>query len=97
MVRVRSPQAVQLRDAILGPDVRVSSHEPGVLEIDGLTAEQVGDAAATHGFVLHELVPEKVSLEEAFMDLTARGRPSSGAAANREPTAGIDRQDRIAA
>ena len=70
MVRVRSPQAVQLRDAILGPDVRVSSHEPSVLEIDGLTAEQVGDAAATHGFVLHELVPERVSLEEAFMDLT---------------------------
>jgi ABC-2 type transport system ATP-binding protein len=70
IVRVRSPQAVQLRDAILGPDVRVSSHEASVLEIDGLTAEQVGDAAATHGFVLHELVPEKVSLEEAFMDLT---------------------------
>jgi ABC-2 type transport system ATP-binding protein len=70
VVRVRSPQAVQLRDAMLGPDVRVLSHEPGVLEIAGLTAEQVGDVAATHGFVLHELVPEKVSLEEAFMGLT---------------------------
>ena len=59
IVRVRSPQAVQLRDAILGPEVRVSSHEPSVLEIDGLTAEQVGDAAATHGFVLHCAPVEK--------------------------------------
>lgn len=96
MVRVRSPQAVQLRDAILGPDVRVSSHEPSVLEIDGLTAEQVGDAAATHGFVLHELVPEKVSLEEAFMDLTReeaefRNTPIENTTANN------DRHERIAA
>ena len=96
MVRVRSPQAVQLRDAILGPDVRVSSHEPSVPEIDGLTAEQVGDAAATHGFVLHELVPEKVSLEEAFMDLTReeaefRNTPIENTIANN------DRHERIAA
>ena len=96
IVRVRSPQAVQLRDAILGPDVRVASHEPSVLEIDGLTAEQVGDAAATHGLVLHELVPERVSLEEAFMDLTReetefRTTPIENAIADN------DRHERIAA
>lgn len=96
IVRVRSPQAVQLRDAILGPDVRVSSHEPSVLEIDGLTAEQVGDAAATHGFVLHELVPEKVSLEEAFMDLT-REEAEFRNTPIENTTADNDRHERIAA
>lgn len=96
IVRVRSPQAVQLRDAILGPDVRVSSHEPSVLEIDGFTAEQVGDAAATHGLVLHELVPEKVSLEEAFMDLT-REETELRTTRIENTIADNDRHERIAA
>jgi ABC-2 type transport system ATP-binding protein len=70
LVRVRSPQASDLRDLILGPDVTVETVEPGVLEIGGLTAEQIGDAAAEHGFAIHELTPQHASLEEAFMDLT---------------------------
>jgi ABC-2 type transport system ATP-binding protein len=70
LVRVRSPQASDLRDLILGPDVTVETVEPGVLEIVGLTAEQIGDAAAEHGFAIHELTPQHASLEEAFMDLT---------------------------
>jgi ABC-2 type transport system ATP-binding protein len=97
LVRVRSPQAAELRDAILGPDVRVSSHEPGMLEIDGLSAEQVGDAAAKHGFVLHELVPEKVSLEEAFMDLTHDEIEFRTTPPITDNVADADRQERIAA
>ena len=52
------------------PDVTVDAVEPGVLEVHGLTAQQIGEAAARHGIVLHELTPQQVSLEEAFMDLT---------------------------
>ncbi len=59
-----------MREVVLGPDVRVSSDEPSVLEIDGLTAAQVGRIAALNGLELHELTTEKTSLEEAFMDLT---------------------------
>src|SRR6266480_1343690 len=70
LVRVRSPQASDLRDLIVGPDVTVETVEPGVLEVVGLTAEQIGDAAAEHGFAIHELTPQHASLEEAFMDLT---------------------------
>ena len=36
----------------------------------GLTAEQVGEAAAARSIVLHELTPLRASLEEAFMDVT---------------------------
>ena len=70
LVRVRSPRASDLRDLVVGPDVTVETVEPGVLEIVGLTAEQIGDAAAERGFAIHELTPQHASLEEAFMDLT---------------------------
>jgi ABC-2 type transport system ATP-binding protein len=97
VVRVRSPEAGQLRDVILGPDIRVSSEEPGVLEVEGLTAEQIGDAAARNGFVLHELTPEKTSLEAAFMELTRDETEYRAATPNTDNDAGFDRQERIAA
>ena len=70
LVRVRSPQATKLRELVLGPDVTVTSTERQLLEISGLSAEQIGEAAAAHGIVLHELTPLQASLEEAFMELT---------------------------
>ena len=70
VVRVRSPQATELRELLAGPGVAVTSLEPGCFEIGGLTAEQIGEAAARHGIVLHELTPQQASLEEAFMELT---------------------------
>jgi ABC-2 type transport system ATP-binding protein len=71
IVRVRSPQSDALRDHLTGPaDVTVTVVEPGLLEVSGLTAPQIGEAAAEQGIVLHELMPQQVSLEEAFMDLT---------------------------
>ncbi len=70
LVLVRSPQASDLRDALVGPDVTVELAEDGALRVGGLTAEQIGEAAAAHGFVLHELTPERATLEEAFMDVT---------------------------
>jgi ABC-2 type transport system ATP-binding protein len=69
-VRVRSPQAAQLRDALAGPDITITAAEPSVLEIDGLDSEAIGRAAAECGIVLYELVPRTASLEEAFMELT---------------------------
>jgi ABC-2 type transport system ATP-binding protein len=70
LVRVRSPQAARLAELVAGPEVSVSREAGGALEIGGLSAEQVGELAAQHRIVLHELTPVQVSLEEAFMDLT---------------------------
>jgi len=70
LVRVRSPQADAIAAAVAGPDVTVESLEPGLIEIEGLTAEQVGELAARERVVLHELTPQQVTLEEAFMDIT---------------------------
>jgi ABC-2 type transport system ATP-binding protein len=70
LVRVRTSQASRLRDLVIGPDVQVESGEPDLLEIMGLNARQIGEAAAAAGLVLHELTPIEASLEQAFMDLT---------------------------
>ena len=69
-VMVRSPQAAQLAEALAGPDVTVEKAADGALQVSGLTAEQVGEAAAARSIVLHELTPVRASLEEAFMDVT---------------------------
>jgi ABC-2 type transport system ATP-binding protein len=70
VVRVRSPQADDLAGLLAATGVTIVAVEPGVLEVTGLTAPQIGEAAAGRAIVLHELMPQQVSLEEAFMDLT---------------------------
>jgi len=69
-VLVRSPDAAQLRTALAGPDVTVSSTEADVLHVTGLSAAQIGDTARRLGVALHELTPQMASLEEAFMTMT---------------------------
>ena len=70
VVRVRSPHAVQLRSLIAARNATVSGDEPGLLDVEGLTAEQIGRIAASNSIVLSELTPQAASLEEAFMELT---------------------------
>lgn len=69
-VRVRSPQASQLRDLLLGADITVSSSATGELAVTGLTTDEIGRRAASAGITLLELSPVQASLEEAFMELT---------------------------
>jgi ABC-2 type transport system ATP-binding protein len=82
---------------VLAPDVRVSSDEPSVLEIEGLTSDQIGQAAARNGVVLYELTPQRSSLEAAFMELTRDEVEYRTARPPLAPTANIDEQERIAA
>jgi ABC-2 type transport system ATP-binding protein len=70
LVLVRTPQATELEGLLSGPDVTVTEAAPDVLEVRGLTATQIGEAAAANQIVLHELTPQQASLEEAFMTLT---------------------------
>jgi ABC-2 type transport system ATP-binding protein len=71
IVHVRTPRAAELRAALADPGVTVAEgDEPGVLEVTGLTAAEIGGVANEHGIALHELTPQQASLEEAFMTLT---------------------------
>ena len=69
-VIVRTPQAADLRDALVTDNVTVTSTERELLEVRGLTSAEVGATAARLGIVLHELIPQNASLEQAFMRLT---------------------------
>ena len=49
----------------------VDREEAGELTVRGLSAERVGELSLAHGILLQYLAPARVSLEEAFMELTA--------------------------
>jgi ABC-2 type transport system ATP-binding protein len=70
LVRVRSPQATRLRELLLQEGVTVTSAEPGVLEVGGLAAAEIGERAAAARLTLHELATHSASLEAAFMEMT---------------------------
>jgi ABC-2 type transport system ATP-binding protein len=69
-VRVRSPQIDALARAIQGADVSITGLESELVEVNGLSAAQIGEAAAQFGIVLHELSPINASLEQAYLALT---------------------------
>ena len=75
-IRARSPQADQLRAALEQAGVKVASFEGDLLTLADATTAQVGEIAAAKGIVLHELVAESSSLEEAFLDLTSQDEAS---------------------
>jgi ABC-2 type transport system ATP-binding protein len=71
-VTVRTPEAARLRDLLIGSvSAVITTDEPDVLEIDGLTAEHIGTIAWRAHVPIFELTVRQASLEEAFMTLTS--------------------------
>lgn len=69
-VRVVTPDAAGLTTVLRGPDVTVTATDAETLQVQGLDAREVGRRAAAQGVVLAELTPHRVTLEDAFMQLT---------------------------
>jgi ABC-2 type transport system ATP-binding protein len=69
-VTVRTPEAARLRQLLLGPDITVTTEQPDVLGVDGLTAEHIGTIAWQAHIPIYELTVQQASLEEAFMTMT---------------------------
>ncbi|NUR28125.1 MAG: ABC transporter ATP-binding protein [Catenulispora sp.] len=74
-VLVRTPQPAQLTKELERPTtddhpVGVTTAEDGALLVRGMTAAEIGEKASAARVVLHELTPQRASLEEAFMELT---------------------------
>ncbi|AXE23028.1 ABC transporter ATP-binding protein [Streptomyces globosus] len=94
-VRLRSPQQEQLKDLLHAEGIAATAlPDSGALEVDGVASEQLGELAARHGIVLHELSPQRASLEEAFMRMTADsveyhahapGAPAAGVGSQARP------------
>jgi ABC-2 type transport system ATP-binding protein len=69
-VVVRSPRLDDLAGALTEAGGRLSQRSDEAVEVNGLSAPDIGDLAARLGIPLHELTPQMASLEDAFMDLT---------------------------
>lgn len=69
-VRVASPQATDLADLLASQRIAVETPERGVLTLTAAPAARIGELAAAHGIVLHELTTIKASLEDAYLELT---------------------------
>ena len=69
-VRVSSPQADRLTTLLTGQGAVVTQGSDGALAVNGLDRDAVGDLAAAHGLVIHELTRHEPSLEAAFFELT---------------------------
>jgi ABC-2 type transport system ATP-binding protein len=70
VVRVRSPQSAQLAQLLAGDRVTVREVDAGVLDVIGLSTDDVGIVAASAHLTLLELSSKGASLEEAYMALT---------------------------
>jgi ABC-2 type transport system ATP-binding protein len=82
-VRVRTPDADRLAELILangGRAVPVSNgaaahgangDQAPALTVTGVSAPRIGELAASASIVLHELIPQTATLEEAFLELTS--------------------------
>jgi len=71
-VLVRTPEPDALARAVTAAaGSATSAGEPGKLLVRGLTEEQVADLAFAGGIRVHHLAASRVSLEQAFMELTA--------------------------
>lgn len=73
-VTVVSPDALRLAELVRDRGVIVATDDSNRIEVAGLDAVAVGELAAAHGIVLHELTPREPSLEDAYLRLTSDSR-----------------------
>jgi ABC-2 type transport system ATP-binding protein len=77
-VLVRTPEAAKLAAVLTQQGFTSTADNETTLTVAGATSEQVGDAAFAASIVLHELTPQRASLEDVFMELTADSVEFSG-------------------
>ncbi len=70
-VKVRTPQVPALRQALARRGLHVREVDANTIDVFGVDAAAVGQAAHDTGVVLHELSPQTGSLEDAFLRATA--------------------------
>jgi ABC-2 type transport system ATP-binding protein len=70
-VLVRTPEAARLAELVAAEGGQARSDGDGGLTVTGVAAPRVAELAAHARIVVHELTPQRASLEQAFLELTA--------------------------
>jgi ABC-2 type transport system ATP-binding protein len=71
-VRVRAPAAHRLQRELEAEGIRSTLLDGNELLVESAPSARVGEIAFRAGMPLHELVPESSSLEDVFLELTAK-------------------------
>ena len=69
-VEVRTPRPAALATVLAGAGASVSGRDDGTLTVSGLDADAIAALAVGQGIALTGLAPHRVTLEEAFVELT---------------------------
>ena len=69
-VLVRSEQAAELTTALAATGVSIQQVDAETLHVTGLEPTVIGRRALAAGVALHELTPQRISLEDQYMKLT---------------------------
>ncbi len=77
-VLVRTPDAVQLSELLAREGGQALSDGGDTLTVHGMAATRIAELAAWARIVVYELTPQRASLEEAFMEMTAGSREYGG-------------------
>ncbi len=67
---VRSPDTEKLASALRSGGAQVTPFADGTLNVEGMPAAAVGDAALAAGVAVHQLYEAQASLEDVFFELT---------------------------
>ena len=92
VVRVVSPDAGRLAQVLTADGLEIQRTAPDTLTTTTVPAARIGEAAASHGIILHELVTQHASLEEAYLELTGgeveyvTGAPAAAGPAGTRPS-----------
>ncbi|MGH3167536.1 MAG: AAA family ATPase, partial [Trebonia sp.] len=70
-VLVRTRDAARLTEEVTRQGARIERGGDSALTVSGMPPRRIAELAARAGIVVHELTPQRASLEQAFMELTA--------------------------
>ena len=70
-VRIVTPTPQLMVTALTRAGARPSVADDGAIIVTGLRSAEVGNLASQASLTVHELTPQRVSLEDAFMELTS--------------------------
>jgi ABC-2 type transport system ATP-binding protein len=79
-VLVRSPHGAELARLLTAEGATVVTEPDGALAVQGPAYSRIGEIAAAHGLVIHELAVRQASLEEAYLEITDESVEYRGAA-----------------
>ena len=77
-VRVASPEVERLAAALRERGAKIGGPTGERMNVSGVDAAAIGALASEQGVVLHELAPERTSLEDVFFQLTQAAEAQPG-------------------